>query len=210
MRQKVIDAVYPVVEKALHFRSPEGKRETTREQAVAAFIHGLLGLRELDEEIRRADPIGAEYHGMRYAVVSWLDEVFVADEAWGEQWKEQTLERTLFDTRDRADKFWVLAEDALSKGKLDAIEVFLTVACLGFRGNWSAEQRRQWVVKALTLLPMLRGQAPPAKRPEPVSGRPKTGLRAPLLERTLSRIWVGVALGWVVAGLVLVIHHLVP
>ena len=43
---------------------------------------------------------------IRYAMVCWIDELFILNSVWGTQWNEQKLEVDLFGTNDRAWKFW--------------------------------------------------------------------------------------------------------
>ena len=43
---------------------------------------------------------------VRYALVCWLDELFVDETPWGGQWNERKLEVALYGTNDRAWRFW--------------------------------------------------------------------------------------------------------
>src|SRR5262249_7301605 len=44
--------------------------------------------------------------GIRYALASWLDEVFISDSPWASEWVEQLLEYELYRSRLRAERFW--------------------------------------------------------------------------------------------------------
>lgn len=48
---------------------------------------------------------GAQFLGVRYALVCWLDELFTLDSPWQGQWNEHKLEVALYGTNDRAWKF---------------------------------------------------------------------------------------------------------
>ena len=66
-----------------------------------------------------AEPAGVSgdrYLGVGYPLACWFDEIFILDPAspWKEEWREHTLEAGLYDSRDRAYKFWQQAEQAES------------------------------------------------------------------------------------------------
>src|SRR4051794_35802885 len=44
--------------------------------------------------------------GIRYALVCWLDEIFLVDSLWESRWNESKLELALYGTNDRAWQFW--------------------------------------------------------------------------------------------------------
>src|SRR5439155_11845235 len=76
-----------------------------------------------------------QFLGIRYALVCWLDEIFILDSPWKDQWSERSLEIDLYNSRERAWKFWEQADNASARPTTDALEVFFLCVMLGFRGN---------------------------------------------------------------------------
>jgi type VI secretion system protein ImpK len=116
----------------------------------------------LKEIVRKVPNFGEDkshgdevFLGIRYPLVSWLDEIFILDSSWSADWKEATLEVGFFDTRDRAWKFWDQADLAESRVSIDALEIFFLCVTLGFRGDKhdSPEKVQSWfkTTKALLL-----------------------------------------------------------
>jgi len=85
--------------------------------------------------------------GIRYALVAWLDEVFIVDSPWGEQWQDHKLETALYGTNNRAEWFWEQARLAESRPGSDALEVYFLCVMLGFRGEKRnhPEELQAWV-----------------------------------------------------------------
>jgi type VI secretion system protein ImpK len=104
--------------------------------------HSSMG-RSADGGRRSADG----FLGIRYALVCWLDEIFIADSRWSEAWKEHILEQSLYSSRNRAWWFWEQARMAEGKGGNDALEVFYLCVMLGFRGELrhDPEKLQAWV-----------------------------------------------------------------
>src|SRR4051812_7827290 len=71
---------------------------------------------------------------LRYALVCWLDELFVDESDWGARWNERKLEVALFGTNDRAWRFWEQARQTATRNDPDALEVYYLCLQLGFRG----------------------------------------------------------------------------
>lgn len=114
--------------------------------------------------------------GIRYALACWLDEVILDRNAawratpWRDGWNEQKLETKLFQTNDRAWKFWKQAEQAEARPGTDAVEAFYWCVMLGFRGEYheQPEKMRAWADGVHSRV--IRGQAqefpvPPEKEP---------------------------------------------
>jgi type VI secretion system protein ImpK len=79
---------------------------------------------------------GDGYLGARYALVSWLDEIFIlGDSPWKDDWNRKALEVQLFGDRLRAPMFWQQADLASVRSDKDALETFLLCLLLGFRGD---------------------------------------------------------------------------
>ena len=85
-----------------------------------------------------------------YAITSWIDETMIDHEKpigviHYNFWIEHPLEREIFETRDRAWKFWSLAEQALSRDEMDMEEIRILNLCvqLGFAGNRIGDLSRE-------------------------------------------------------------------
>jgi type VI protein secretion system component VasF len=74
----------------------------------------------------------------RYALVSLVDETLIVDLAWQGQawWEEHCLEYALYSFRNRAEAFYLQADEACGLDRRDAVEVFITAVLLGFRGKF--------------------------------------------------------------------------
>lgn len=74
--------------------------------------------------------------GIRYALVCWLDEMFLIDSPWDSEWNENKLELALYGSNDRAWKFWEQAQLADKRPTKSALRAFFLCAMLGFRGDY--------------------------------------------------------------------------
>lgn len=147
MRPDIANLVYPVFGHALKLkdRLARGDDNTTvqKEQSI------LKGLLKSESEARRWSEFAGEitrtvaggpsdgFLGIRYALVCWLDEIFILDSPWKSDWSELSLEVALYGTRDRSFKFWDQARRAEARPETDALEVFFLCVMLGFRGDLS-------------------------------------------------------------------------
>jgi type VI secretion system protein ImpK len=110
----------------------------------------------------------AGFLGIRYALVCWLDEIFILDSPWADQWKEQALEPELYGTRLRGDEFWNQVRRAEARATPDALEGYYLCVMLGFRGQQSLDKLRAWCD---AMEPRITGgydrgyDLPPAKAP---------------------------------------------
>jgi type VI secretion system protein ImpK len=85
--------------------------------------------------------------GARYALTCWLDEIFIADSPYADDWNERKLEVAIYGgSSDRAWKFWEQARLAEKRPGTDALEVFYWCVMLGFRGELrdSPDKLRDW------------------------------------------------------------------
>jgi type VI protein secretion system component VasF len=82
---------------------------------------------------------GDRFHGARYALACWLDELFIADSPWADKWQDYPIEDALFGTRERAWLFWFQAKLAEGRPNKDALEVFYLSVMLGMRGQGPEE-----------------------------------------------------------------------
>lgn len=94
--------------------------------------HLLLGYLEQGRIIAGATH---EWDLAEYALVSWLDEMLV-DTPWNGQdwWSNNVLERTLYQTRECHERFYLLAAQAAETARRDALQIFHDCIVLGFRG----------------------------------------------------------------------------
>lgn len=92
----------------------------------SAVQRGGAGLAEADS---------SPFLGARYALVCWLDELFILHSSWESAWNERKLEVALYGTNDRAWRFWEQANQAETRPSGDALEVFYLCVMLGFRGE---------------------------------------------------------------------------
>lgn len=79
---------------------------------------------------------GSTYLGVRYALVCWLDEIFLIDSPWDSQWNETKLEQSLYGSNDRAWRFWEQAKLAEKRGGRAPLRAFFLCVMLGFRGDF--------------------------------------------------------------------------
>ncbi|MBI3823703.1 MAG: DotU family type IV/VI secretion system protein [Planctomycetes bacterium] len=122
----------------------------------------------------------SRFLGIRYALVCWLDEIFLVDSPWDSRWNESKLELGLYGSNDRAWRFWDQARLAEARPTSDALSAFFLCVMLGFRGDlgehpdqlqaWVESSRRrltrsdgpQWVrppeITPVTNVPPLRGR----------------------------------------------------
>ncbi len=171
MRDDIANLVYPVISHGLALKARLARGERPSIQTEQAALKGLLG------SATQASPWGTDgapvhmstagrgaFLGIRYALTCWLDEVFVTDSPWGQQWNEQKLEQQLYHSNLRYEKFWEQAQLAEAMPGGDAHEAFLLCALLGFRGRLGEEpdRLRQWVDTARARLGNTQNTGAPA------------------------------------------------
>ncbi len=154
MRDEIATLVHRVISSGLHLkeRLEQGERpDFEKEQAK------LKGALLTPTEARRWAEFGGDeglelskrdhFLGIRYALVCWLDEMFILHSPWGAEWNEQKLEEELYGTNDRAWAFWEQAKRAVARSGSDALETFYLCVMLGFRGDYrgETEKLRAWV-----------------------------------------------------------------
>jgi type VI secretion system protein ImpK len=147
MRKEIADIVFPVIRKAIEIK--EGLRTNERAWDFADAQKKLMALVQAPfPDQLRSDVVGDQraidasisttrlgFLGIRYALACWLDEIFIGDSAWKEQWNASKVETHLFGINDRASEFWKQAQRAQSRPTRDALEVFYLCVMLGFRGE---------------------------------------------------------------------------
>jgi type VI secretion system protein ImpK len=165
MREQIADLVYPVLSHGISLREKLLRGEQLDLATEQATLKGLL---RSELEAKRISDFGADggaadasmsmgrgdssrrsdaFFGIRYALVCWLDELFIVDSRWTEQWSERKLETSLYGTNDRAWKFWEQAKQADARTGTDALETFYLCVMLGFRGEFrgQGERLQSWV-----------------------------------------------------------------
>jgi hypothetical protein len=194
MRSALAERVYPIFHRAFELRDRLQRGEKPALGVEQSVFQGLLSGNDdnylVDYDGDRAaalparpatsEPHSTAFLGARYALVCWLDELFVLDAPWSERWNEHKLEVALYASNDRAWQFWSQARLAASRGLVDALEVFYLSAMLGFRGEMREQpeklaewfevvrqqirsgQARRWEAPAdllpLSRVPVLRGR----------------------------------------------------
>lgn len=209
MQESVARLVHPILAHGLALRDRLNRGETPSLPDEQARLVGLLDAGEGqrlpdfhgDPEDKRKSEAGrllqagesggGRFLGLRYALVCWLDEIFVlgSNANWAADWNEAKLEVRLYDGNDRAWRFWEQAQLATTRQSPDALEGMLLCVLLGFSGERADDlpTLSGWV--ATTRLQLSKGRpgaawsAPPGLEPDinvpPLEGRPR--LRTMLL-----------------------------
>lgn len=189
MREEIANLVYPVIQQGLQLRDRLEQGEGLDLEGEQARLRALL----LSEgEARKWVDFGGEkatgsavdlgledphsgserFLGIRYALVCWLDELFILASPAQDQWNERKLEAELYGSNDRAWKFWAQAEAALLRPSTDALEAFFLCVQLGFRGELRDEPDRlqAWVSATKSRVAKIRNQ----EWPYPLEYEPPT------------------------------------
>lgn len=159
--------VHPVLARGLDLLDRLERGESPaldEEQAALVGLLGTAGLPDFDGEP------GRNFLGARYALVCWLDELFIVDSPWSGPWNEQKLEARLYDSNDRAWRFWEQAQVAAARPTRDVLEVFFLCVLLGFSGERIDDPASLsgWVAATRLQLSQARDvawQAPPGIEP---------------------------------------------
>jgi type VI secretion system protein ImpK len=194
MREEIANLVHPVFTRGLRLKERLHRGEALSFEAEQAALVGLL---LADQEARRWPTFGGadddtgpgaadttRHHGpflgARYALVCWLDEIFILDSPWSERWNEHKLEVRLYGSNDRAWKFWDQAQLAAARTDLDALEIWFSCVMLGFTGEliedparlaaWISATRQQWLRARAGEWRAPPGIEPPTRVP-PLTGR---------------------------------------
>jgi|SRR5581483_845513 type VI secretion system protein ImpK len=131
---------------------------------------------------------GDRFLGSRYALVCWLDELFISFSPWSSKWRERKLEEALFGTNDRAWKFWAQSRLAQARADDNTLETFYLCVKLGFRGELREQPDKlaEWCEATEAILNRRRTvswssppELPPGTNVAPLRGRQR--LRSALL-----------------------------
>ncbi len=150
MRKEIADFVFPVLRAAIEYK--EGLRAN---DSVWRFRFGecqkkmlALLLAPVPDSLR-LDVLGdprivaagtapqTGFLGIRYALACWLDDIFILDSVWAEQWNASKMEYALYKLNKRNTEFWEQAQRSQSRPTRDALEVYYVCVMLGFRGKLS-------------------------------------------------------------------------
>jgi type VI secretion system protein ImpK len=147
MNKRLTRVVYPVITEALKLKERLDRGESPdigREQSQLLNL-----LKNVGEPPRGGDfgvGGGTTFLGIRYALTTWIDELFIVYSAWADAWNSRKLEPTLYGgAAQREWKFWEQAR--LAAGHTDAVEVFFLCVVLGFRGEYRNEpgKLKTWI-----------------------------------------------------------------
>jgi type VI secretion system protein ImpK len=180
MREEIGNLVYPVLRHGLRLKEALERGEGNKHD-LATEQSSLKGLLKTAAEAQRWPVFsgdGDQFLGVRYALVCWLDEVFI-ESPWGDRWNERKLEEALYKHNERAYRFWEQARVAESRTDNDALEAFYLCVMLGFRGDLRdrTEKLEDWRKSAESQLNQGRevAFALPAGLPPPRNAPPLTG-----------------------------------
>lgn len=152
MNREVDNLVHRVLRHGIQLKDRLRKGETFDLRNEQAVLKRLL---LTDEQARQLPDYGSEiaysphepvygspaergpaFLGVRYALVCWLDEMFLIDSPWDAIWNENKLEQALYGSNDRAWKMWEQAKLADRRPDRTALRAFFLCVMLGFRGDY--------------------------------------------------------------------------
>ena len=158
MQDHIADLVHPVFRHGLQLKEQLEQGKSPSFELEQATLKGML-LTELEAQRYRefggdgslsstltADEQQEIFLGIRFALTCWLDELFILHSPWSNQWNERKLEVALYQSNDRAWRFWQQARLAEKQPTTDALEAYFLCVMLGFRGELleQAEQLHTW------------------------------------------------------------------
>lgn len=183
MRPDIANVVYPVFSYGIRLKEALAAGETPEFQNAQKELLGLLqacGHVQKWADVNPARSVDVlstgrpaqDFLGIRYALIAWLDEIFIADSPWKKEWTEHILELQSYKTRDRAWKFWEQAKKAETQPATDSLEVYYLAVVLGFRGDFeeSPEKIKAWLESAKSLIDKSEEQ----EWQGPVDSQPRT------------------------------------
>jgi type VI secretion system protein ImpK len=188
MQQDLANLVHPILRHGLQLKERLDRGESPSLEVEQTALRGLL-LTDLEasrwiEYGGEADigslnlseggevvpvPGSDQFLGGRYALVCWLDELFIVHSPWGETWNERKLEVALYGSNERAWRFWEQARLAENRPTTDALEAFFLCVTMGFRGELveNPERLRTWCKTVQLKLSRMGEDAPQPPELEP-------------------------------------------
>jgi type VI secretion system protein ImpK len=181
MREEIASLVYPVLTQGIRLKDRLAAGE---ELDFGTAQKELLGLLQTTGQAQRWADFGGDnpstqslrssdqFLGIRYALTCWLDEIFILDSPWKDQWRDSCLEGALYGDVERAWRFWAQADKASARPSTDGLEVYFLCVVLGFRGDKAdtPEEIKNWCERVKAQLE--QGQGPDFSLP--VEGQPRT------------------------------------
>ncbi len=151
MRKEIADFVFPVLRAAIEYKEGLRSNESVWRSRFGECQKKLLALllapvpdslrADVLGDPRSTDTAGAgtltAFLGIRYALACWLDDIFILDSVWNEQWNANKMEYALYKLNKRNTEFWEQAQRSQSRPTRDALEVYYLCVMLGFRGKMS-------------------------------------------------------------------------
>jgi type IV/VI secretion system ImpK/VasF family protein len=148
MRKEIADFVLPVLRSAIEYKEGLRTNENVWRYRFAECQKKMLALLLAPvPDSLRPDVLGdpqapgaagtTAFLGLRYALACWLDDIFILDSAWNEQWNANKMEYALYKLNKRATEFWEQAQRSQTRPTRDALEVYFLCVMLGFRGKMS-------------------------------------------------------------------------
>jgi len=193
VREDLARVVYKVLSLGLRYHRRLEREVGLSLDGVQSELKRELGLSSARQANGLMGEPSGDYWGYRYALVCWLDELFIIYSPWRDQWNPKALEPILFHDRLRGPLFWRQAALASARADLDGMEVFYLCVLLGFRGDLRdyPQQLQEWQEKFETQLGLRRRvvwSEVPAEKPLPPTDVP------PLTARDRLR-WLLLAVG---------------
>lgn len=175
MRDALAQFAYPVLERGLRLRDQLNAGESPDLDFEQAVLRDLLE-RNIDGDVERSHDV---QRSVRYALVSWLDEIFTAAGPWADAWNEQKLEMAIYGTNDRSWHFWQEAQQAAQQNDREALEIYYLCVMLGFRGQLRADPPKldSWIARTRIVVGQVREPQWPDSLEDapPCAARPLTG-----------------------------------
>lgn len=139
--QKLQRQVHKVLNEGLTYLSRLKRGQPVQLDNILSRFTQLLRNPDLD-----SDPIyignDRGFLGVRYALVSWIDEVFTYETRLADEWENVKLEFSLYGTAIRNEQFWLEADTVERQlADEDALEAFYLCMALGFRGQHRTPSR---------------------------------------------------------------------
>lgn len=178
MRDELAALIDPIIQKVgwLH-EAATSEDASLLAQTRAEVRERLLRLHQFELADGRSG--SADYYGLRYPLVCWIDELMTENPSVGRQWNENKLEGELYGTNDRAWMFWRQAALAETLARSEDLEVFYLCVNMGFTGQYrtSPDELAAWLHRTrvrLGVVPELelpfQHDLPPATDVPPLHG----------------------------------------
>jgi type VI secretion system protein ImpK len=154
MQEELNDLVHSILQHGIQLKNRLMRGETLLLENEQAILKRML-LTDADSQrwpgyggdtATDRSTTGSRFLGIRYALVCWLDEIFLVDSRWDTLWNETKLELALYGTNDRGWRFWEQARLAEARQGTEALSAFFLCVMLGFRGEMGEhpDQLQAW------------------------------------------------------------------